>query len=180
MIFSHFMKTLEQILLDDPPFYPNSSTDELKMRFMFLLEDGRAIGNPEGQNHSVLIGLTAEDGDDTSQIEREFCRQNNAVRVCFQRFTEKSDGTRGEFWALYIEIFNVRPNDAQWDALSNLYLVNGHRNTFVTWDVYSPKKKKWENKSERSLAELRQFLNPPPRPVRPTSRKKRRTSKRIS
>jgi hypothetical protein len=45
------MKSLEQILLDNPPFYPDSSTDEKKMRFMFLMEDLRDHPKPANEGH---------------------------------------------------------------------------------------------------------------------------------
>jgi hypothetical protein len=154
------MKTWEQILLDNPPFYPDSSTDEEKMHFMFLLEDGRLIGDSEGRNHSVLLGWTMEDGTDLQQIEQDFCEQHKALRLCFQPFFEKRDGTRGDFWTVYVQINKVVPNEAQWATLSKLYLLNGYRNTFVDWDAYSLEKKKWERKSEGTLAELRELLNP--------------------
>jgi hypothetical protein len=153
------MKTWEQILLDNPPFYPDSSTDEKKMRFMFLLEDGHLIGDSEGRNHCNLMGWTTED-DDPRQIEQALCEQNKALRVCFQPFSEKRDRTRGDFWAVYVQIDKTLPNEAQWATLSNLYRLNGWRNTVVTWDVYSPEKRKWEHKSEGTLAELRELLNP--------------------
>jgi hypothetical protein len=170
------MKSFEQILLDNPPFYPDSSTDEKKMSFMFLLEDGRLTGDSQGRNHSVLMGWTMEDGGDLHQIERDLCEQNKALRVCFQPFSLKKDGTRGDFWAIYVQIDKVVPNDAQWTTLSNLYLLNGHRNTVATWDVYSSEKQKWEHKSESTLAELREFLNPSS-PITGTP-KKQRPSKR--
>ena len=149
------MKTWEQILIDNPPFYPNSSTDEEKMRFMFLLEDGRLIGDSEGESHSVLMGWTMEDGTDLQRLEQDLCEQNKALRVCYQPFSEKNDGTRGDFWAIYIQINKILPNEAQWATLSNLYRLNGWRNTVVTWDVYSPETEKWDHKSEGTLAELR-------------------------
>ena len=65
------MKTWERLLLDNPPFYPDSSTDEEKMRFMFLLEDGRLVGDSEGRNHRDLMGWTTEDGDSTLAELRE-------------------------------------------------------------------------------------------------------------
>src|SRR5882762_9111627 len=86
------MKTWERLLLDNPPFYPDSSTDEEKMRFMFLLEDGRLVGDSEGRNHRDLMGWTTEDGD-SNQIEQNLCKQNKALRVCFQPFSLKQDGT---------------------------------------------------------------------------------------
>jgi hypothetical protein len=153
------MKTWEQILIDNPPFYPDSSTDEKKMHFMFLLEDGRLIGDSEGQNHAVLIGWTAQDGEDLSQLERGLCEQYKALRICFQPFSEKRDGTRGDFWAVYVQIDGVLPNDAQWTTLSNLYRLNGWRNTVVTWDAYSLEEEKWDHRSESTLAEFREFLN---------------------
>ena len=153
------MKTWEQILIDNPPFYPDSSTDEKKMQFMFLLEDGRLIGDSEGGNHSILIGWTVEDGEDLSQIERDLCEQNKALRICFRPFSEKRDGTRGDFWAVYVQIDGVLPNDAQWTTLSRLYRLNGWRNTVVTWDAYSLEEKKWDRRSESNLAELREYLN---------------------
>jgi hypothetical protein len=156
------MKTLEQILLDNPPFYPDSTTDEKKMSFMFLLEDGHLIGDSEGRNHAALMGWTADDDGDLKQVEQDLCEQNKALRVCFEPFSVKRDGTRGNFWAIYIEIDKVVPIDAQWATLSNLYLLKGHRNTVVTWDAYLPEKQKWDRISEGTLAELREFVNPSP------------------
>jgi hypothetical protein len=77
------MKTFEQILLDNPPFSPDASTDEEMMHFMFLLEDGLLIGDSQGQNHSVLMGWTSEDAGDLHQIQREFCEQHRVLRICF-------------------------------------------------------------------------------------------------
>ena len=156
------MKTWEQILVDNPPFRPDCSTDEKKMSFMFLLEDGRLIGDAGGNSHcAFLIGWTAEDGEDLRAIQKCLCEQNNALRICFQPFVSKSDGTSGDFWAIYVEIDAVLPNDPQWATLSTLYRLNGYRNTVITWDVYSPEKKQWMRKSEGTLAELRALLNPP-------------------
>ena|SRR5882762_7661335 len=168
------MKTWERLLLDNPPFYPDSSTDEEKMRFMFLLEDGRLVGDSEGRNHRDLMGWTTEDGD-SNQIEQNLCKQNKALRVCFQPFSLKQDGTRGEFWTVYVEINKIVPNEAQWATLSKLYLMNGYRNTFVDWDAYLPEKKKWNHKSEGTLAELRELLYPAAQTVKT---KKTRQSKR--
>ena len=168
------MKTWEQILLDNPPFYPDSSTDEEKMHFMFMLEDGRLIGDSEGRNHCNLMGWTMEDND-PHQIEQDLCEQNKALRVCFQPFYEKRDGTRGDFWAIYVEINKILPNDAQWATLSNLYQLNGWRNTVVSWDVYSLENKKWERKSEGTLAELREILNPTPPIVKPSKGQSKRS-----
>jgi len=162
-------------LLDNPPFYPDSSTDEKKMRFMFLLEDGRLIGHSEGRNHRELMGWTMEDDSDPEQVERDLCEKNKALRVLFQPFSEKRDGTRGDFRAIYVQINKIVPNEAQWATLTKLYLLNGHRNTVVSWDAYFPEKKKWERKSEGTLAELRELLNP----TAPTIKaKKTRRSKR--
>jgi len=97
---------------------------------------------------------------DPRQIEQNLCEQNKALRVCFQPFSEKRNGTRGDFWAVYVQIDKILPNEAQWATLSNLYQLNGWRNTVVTWDAYSPEKRKWEHKSEGTLAELRDLLYP--------------------
>src|SRR5260221_2284017 len=172
------MKAWEQILVDNPPFYPDSSTDEQKMRFMFLLEDGRLIGDSEGRNHSVLMGWTSEDEGYLHDVEQHLCEQNKALRVCYQPFSEKKDGTRGDFWAVYVQIDKVLPNDAQWATLSNLCSLNGFRNTVVTWDAYLAKTKKWERKSEGTLAELRELLNPTSPTA--TTTKKPHQSKRLN
>jgi hypothetical protein len=174
------MKKWEQVLVDNPPFRPDSSTDETKMRFMFLLEDGRLIGDSEGQNHSVLIGWTMQDGGEPGEIEKRLCKENKALRICFQPFFEKRDGTRGDFWCVYVEIDDVLPNDSQWTTLSDLYLLNGHRNTIVTWDAYSPEKKQWEH-GEGTLAELGEVLNPvlSPKPKKTRKSKRAHTSRKM-
>jgi hypothetical protein len=154
------VKTWGQILADNPPFRPDSSTDENKMRFMFLLEDGRLIGDGEGQNHAVLMGWVSDDGGDLREIEEQLCKENKALRLCFQPFHEKRNRMRGDFWAVYVQIDAVMPNDAQWATLSDLYRLNGYRNTVVTWDVYSQERKRWEHNSEGTLSELRELLNP--------------------
>lgn len=163
------MKAWEQILVDNPPFRPDS-TDTKKMRFMFLSEDGRLIGHAEGRNHSVLMGWTLED-DEPRQVEEHLCEQNKASRVCYQPFFEKRDGTRGDFWAIYVEIHKILPNEAQWATLSDLYRLNGWRNTIVTWDAYSSEKKKWERSGEGTLADVRRQLSPDP--ILPTAEKKK-------
>lgn len=163
------MKTWEQILVDNPPFRPDSSTDSKKMRFMFLLENGQLIGDAEGRNHTVLMGWTSEDSD-PHQVEQQLCEQNKALRVCYQPFSEKRDGTRGDFWAVYVQIDKVPPNEAQWATLSALYLLNGWRDTVVTWDAHSSEKRKWERSSEGTLADLRRQLFPDP--VLPTTENK--------
>jgi len=151
------VKTLEQVLCDNPPFYPDASTDETKMAFMFLLEDGRLVGNAEGENHSVLLGWTEADGYDLHQLESDWYKRYNALRLCFGSFQVKCDGTRGEFWCLYIEVGDVVPNDAQWATLSKLYLIHGHRNTVVAWDVRL-EEDKWSREREGTLADLRRLF----------------------
>jgi hypothetical protein len=122
------------------------------------------------------MGWTVEDGGDLHQIERELCEQNKALRVCFQPFSQKRNGSRGDFWAIYVQIDKIVPNDEQWATLSKLFLLNGHRNTVVTWDAYSSEKQKWEHTSEGSLHELREFLNPSSPPT--STPKEPRRSKR--
>ena len=151
------MKSLEQVLLGNPPFYPDSSTDETKMTFMFLLEDGRLVGDAEGRNHAVLLGWTESDGHETSGLENEWCKKYNGLRLCFQPFQVKNDGTRGNFWCLYVEVGEVVPNDAQWATLSELYLLHGHRETVVSWDVCL--EGKWSHESESTLADLRKAFD---------------------
>ena len=130
------------------------------MSFTFLLEDGRLVGDSEGRNHSVLIGWTKEDGYDLRQLElRPLAEPNKALRICFQPFWEKRDGTRGDFWAVYVQIDKILPNEKQWATLSDLYRLNGWRNSIVTWDIFLPETEEWNRNREGTLAELREILN---------------------
>jgi hypothetical protein len=153
------VKTLDQIFQDNPPFYPDHFTDTQKMRFMFLLEDGRLVGDSEGRNHTTLMGWNSEDGD-PHEIQRSLCEQNKALRICFQPFSEKDDGTRGDFWSLYVQIDNVFPNEAQWTTLSELYRLKGWRDTIVVSDVYAPETKRgWIHGQSSSLNDLKRLLD---------------------
>jgi hypothetical protein len=147
------------------------------MRFMFLLEDGRLIGQSEG-NHSHLIGWTKEDGYDLRKIEERLCVEHKALRLCFQPFWLKDDGTRGDFWSVYVEVGTILPNEAQWATLSALYLLNGHRNTVVAWDVYLAEEKRWMRVSEGTLAELRAVFNPKPKAIAESKPTRKRSTKK--
>ena len=145
------------------------------MHFMFLLQDGRLAGDSEGGNHTTLMGWNSEDGD-PHQIQQSLCEQNKALRICFQPISKKDDGTRGDFWSVYVEIDNVSPNEAQWTTLSALYRLKGWRHTIVVWDVYaSGRKREWIH-GEGSLTDLRRLVCPlPPK----TQTKKVRRSKAL-
>src|ERR1700731_2173060 len=147
------MKTLEQILHDSLPFYPDFSTDRRKMRFMFLLEDGSLIGDVEG-NHFDLLGGNYPD-EEPRTIERSFCDQNKALRFSFQRY-----GIKDEFWCLYVEIFNALPNEAQWITLGRLYCLKGWQNTDMRWDVLMSETKHESIHGEGTLNEFRRALYP--------------------
>jgi hypothetical protein len=166
------MKSLEQILLDNPPFYPDSSTDAQKMRFMFLMEDGHLIGDSEGHNHRTLLGWTPSDPD-PGQVEETFCKQNKCLRLCFQPFWEL-DGRRGNFWCLYIQPFEIQPNDAQWSTLGVLFNLNGRSDTLVTWDVRAPQTERGWIHGEGSLNDFKRLICPLPL----TTAVKRRKAKR--
>jgi hypothetical protein len=122
---------------------------------MFLLEDGRLVGDSE--QHLVMLGWTDADGYDT-QLTQAWCEQNGALRLCFGPFQVKRDGTRGDFWCLYIEIGKILPNEAQWDTISKLFLLHGHRDTVLTWDIRLPGADTWSREEERSLGDLKRLL----------------------
>jgi hypothetical protein len=165
------MKTLDQILRDNPPFYPDSLTDMRKLRFMFLLEDGMLIGQSEGNHFALLGGGRVEE---PSEIERSFCEQNKALRVCFESFREREDGIRGDFWCLYVEIFDALPNDAQWATIGRLYGLKDRRNTHIKWDVLrSDTRRKWI-RGEGTINDFRRQLYPPPPTVTPKKRTMRK------
>jgi hypothetical protein len=175
------VKTLEQILSDNPAFYPDASTDTRKMRFMFLLENGSLIG-AEGQNHFALLGGESKIEEPT-EIEKLFCEQNKALRLCFESYSEKSNGARGEFWCVYVETFKDLPSEAQWATLGNLYNLKDRQNTHFKWDVLTPEIKRGWLRGEGSLSDFRRVLYPPPAIVvskkerKPTRRKSRRPIK---
>lgn len=151
------MKSFDQILLDNPPFYPDALTHERKMRFMFLLEDGRLIGHSEGQRHSKILGL--DDNEDYQLIEEDFCNKNKCLRLCFQSHNEG----RTKKWTLYIEVFEIRPNEAQWATLGVLFNLKGRSDTSVRWDVLAPnveKKKRRRKRGEGSLCDFRRVMCP--------------------
>ena len=155
------MKSLEQILLDNPPFYASSVTEKDSMLFMFLLEDGRIIGirkNGENEgkirNHAALLGLTQEDG---VSAEKSFCEQNHALRVIFEKYTEHK-GIRGDYAAVFVQIFDRPPNDAQWAALADLYRIKDRPDSFVVWDVASPNQQKPLH-GDGSLADFKRLLD---------------------
>jgi hypothetical protein len=168
------MKTLDQILLDNSPFYPDPFTDTQKMRFMFMLENGSLIGDSEGRNHSVLLGC--HDDNDPQQIEKSFCEQNKALRLCFESYREKPNGARGEFWCVYVQIFDALPNDAQWRTLGTLYNLKDRQNTNFKWDVHAPETKRgWVN-GEGTLSDFRRQLYPEiVAPKKRAGRKQKRT-----
>jgi hypothetical protein len=165
------MKTLEQILLDNPPFYASKIAGDERIHWMFMLEDGRLIELP-GKNHAKLLGVTADDGDPQA-IEQSFCEQNKALRIAFEAFREL-DARPGDYRCVYVQIFGLLPNEAQWAALGELYRIRGRNETICRWDVYSAKNKKWA-RGQGSLSDLRRQIVP--LPPTPKTTKRRRRSK---
>ena len=127
-----------------PPKHPSQLSGDGSQAWCFLLPDGLLIGGEELVNHYEMLGLTKEETYNLDSLKRKFCVENHVVRVCFSNRH------------LYVEIFDLQPNEAQWGSIGTLYRRDDE--TTVVWDIWVSTKGKWTH-GEGSLPEFKRCFS---------------------
>lgn len=137
------MRSMSEMLEKFPAKYASELSGAESEAWYFLLSDGKLIGGEELVNHYEMLGLTTEEIKDLDAVKKKFCLENKAVRICF---------SKGH---LYVEIFEVEPNEAQWTAIGTLY---SRGEVTVVWDIWVQAKQKWRH-GEGSLPEFKRVFS---------------------
>jgi hypothetical protein len=138
------MRSLEEMLSAFPPKHPSEASGDEADAWYFLLPDGRLSGGAPLTNHFDMMGVTGTEFD-TQALKRALCEQNNIIRICYSKRH------------LYVEIFDIQPNEAQWAAVG--YLFKRDRDTKIVWDVWKGDAQGWEH-GEGTLGQFRRALAP--------------------
>jgi hypothetical protein len=138
------MRSLEEMLLAFPAKHPSEASGNEEDAWYFLLPDGKLSGGNPYTNHFEMIGVIGNDYD-PQEVKRTFCEQNNLIRVCYSKRH------------LYVEIFDIQPNDAQWAAIG--YLYNRDRNTKMVWDVWKRDKREWAH-GDGTIGQFKRAADP--------------------
>jgi len=135
---------MSELLEKFPPKYASELSGAESEAWYFLLSDGKLIGGEELVNHYQMLGLTTEEIKDPDAMKKQFCLENKAVRICF---------SKGH---IYVEVFEIEPNEAQWSAIGTLYRRDPDTN--IVWDLRVKSEGKWVH-GEGSLPRFKRVFS---------------------
>jgi hypothetical protein len=141
-----------------PPKHPSEASGEEEDGWYFLLDDGKLSGGASYTNHFDMMGVT-NDELEPEGLKRAFCEQHKVIRICYSKKH------------LYVEIFDIAPNEAQWAAIGCLYRRDSDAK--IVWDVWKNDAQKWLH-GDGTIGQFKRAIDPTSEPRERRSAKTKR------